>query len=200
MIAQIEVTVRIERIKGLLGWLDLGDVPNSVAQRLHLGVSQLFDPLENFHARTPLRQADLSHAARPIVLAYRTGDHYPLGQQLNLVYRAVKSVVGRPRVAVDFGKLALLVGPDLVAAEIGPHILAFLIDIRLTVGQHLTVELGIGPEDVFAPDEPVVHDATDSWHHDYAHIGICNFNRVSPAFVLDFLNCNLGHSGCGQRR
>ena len=200
MIAQIEVTMRVERIEGLLGWLDLGDVPNGVAQRLDLGRGQLFDPLVNFHARAPFCQADLAHAARPIVLAHRAGDRHSLRQQLNLVYPTVESVVGRPRVAVDFGKLALLVGPDLVAAEIGPRVLAFLVDIGLAIGQHLTVELGIGPEDVFAPDQSVVHDATDGWHHDYAHIGIGNFNRVCPTLILDFLDCDLGHNGRGQRR
>ena len=116
------------------------------------------------------------------------------------MYRAVESVVGRPRVAVDFDKIALLVGPDLVAAEIGPRVLAFLIDIGLAAGQHLTVKLGIGPEDVFAPDKSVVHDATNGRHHDYAHIGIGNFNRVCPALVFDFLDCDLGHSGRDQRQ
>ena len=198
MIALLKVAVRIEWIQGLFGLLDLGDVPYRVAQRLDLSVGQLFEPLVNFHARTPLRQADRPHAARPVVLAHRAGNHHPFGQQLSLVYRAVKSVVGRPSVPVDFDKLALLVGPDLVAAEIGPRVLAFRINIGPTVGQHLTVERRIGPEDVFAPDESVVHDATDGRHHDYAHLGICNFNRVCPALVFDFLDRDLGHSGRGQ--
>ncbi len=102
--------------------------------------------------------------------------------------------------AVDPGEFALLIGPNLVTAKIGPGEMAVLIHVAIAPGQHLAVVLRIGPEDILAADKAIVHNAPDLRHPQHANIAIVDLNRIILlAEILHLSNPHPGNDRAGAK-
>ena len=170
--AQVKVAVRIERIEGLLGRPDLSDVPNGVAQRLQLFVGRflfLFDLLVDVHSGATRFQPDSADTARAVVLAEQAGDDDPVLQDLGSVLPPIEPVVRGPSVAVNLHEFALLVGPHLIPAKVGPGELSLFVLERLS-WQHLAEILRVVPQNILSVFEPIIHDAADGGNNDQANL------------------------------
>lgn len=83
--------------------------------------------------------------------------------------------------AVNPREFALLFGPDLVAARIGPGEQAVFVHLR------------------FAPDKAVVYNAPDLRHPQHANIAIVDLNRILLAEILHLSNPHPGNDRAGGK-